>query len=552
MVKKNIKMAVLIIIFCGFLSALAVEDSRLPVLKTEARSIAVFKNGLGFFMREGEVDLKEGWAITDRIPRAALGTLWMGVMEKGARLEEVISLKEERSLELSVISIPELFRANIGRRIAISFENKVIEGKIKAVPESRFPAVDASALSEPRRLPIPQAENATLLILETPQGDIAVNKNFVNKIEFKDTPVTKLPGKEVVRRMKFKVAAAGKNAKIGLFYLQKGICWMPSYLVDLVDEQKARLTMQALLVNDSEDFQEADLYFVVGYPNFIYADILSPMTLDQSLVQFLSSLTGGRGTFSGLGAIAAQRLSPLREEAKMAAADFDYASIPALEGEAKEDLFFYHKKGVSLKEGERAYYHIFSDLVEYKHIYEWTVPDTANVDARGYSQRERQAPRENVWHSLKLTNSTPFPWTTAPAFSVADEKPLAQDTIDYTPKGTSVNLKLTVASDIKTTRQEYEVERQRDVRLYQHAYDLVTVKGELAVKNSKENDVAMDIKKFLTGEVIKVSHGGKVQKLAEGLELRAVNLNSRISWEVTVKAGEEKTLTYTYRVYISH
>ena len=36
------------------------KDSSLPVLNTKAKNIAVFKNGLGFFMREGTVCLNNG------------------------------------------------------------------------------------------------------------------------------------------------------------------------------------------------------------------------------------------------------------------------------------------------------------------------------------------------------------------------------------------------------------------------------------------------------------------------------------------------------------
>ena len=37
--------------------------------------MAVFKNGLGFFMREGETQLRDGWCVTEQVPPAAFGTL---------------------------------------------------------------------------------------------------------------------------------------------------------------------------------------------------------------------------------------------------------------------------------------------------------------------------------------------------------------------------------------------------------------------------------------------------------------------------------------------
>ena len=43
--------------------------------KSRLTSVAVFKNGLGFFTREGEVDLWDGWALADHLPPATFGTL---------------------------------------------------------------------------------------------------------------------------------------------------------------------------------------------------------------------------------------------------------------------------------------------------------------------------------------------------------------------------------------------------------------------------------------------------------------------------------------------
>jgi len=173
------------------------------------------------------------------------------------------------------------------------------------------------------------------------------------------------------------------------------------------------------------------------------------------------------------------------------------------------------------------------------------------IDSRGY-QRSGQKPKEKeqVWHSLKLTNSTIYPWTTAPAMVVSGWKPLSQDILNYTPKTSQTNLKMTIATDIKTDRHEYETERKRDVKLYHHSYDLVTVKGKLYVKNCKNKEVAVEIKKNLTGEVLEASHGGKVTKVAEGLQ--GVNYKSTISWEIPLKAGEEKEITYQYQVYVRH
>ena len=52
------------------------ENGKNPhVWQPRTRSVAVFKNGMGFFMREGDVKLRDGWCVAKQIPPAAFGTL---------------------------------------------------------------------------------------------------------------------------------------------------------------------------------------------------------------------------------------------------------------------------------------------------------------------------------------------------------------------------------------------------------------------------------------------------------------------------------------------
>ena len=536
-------------ILCALLlPAVAEKENPLPVLNTKPKTIAVFKNGLGFFIREGEVELLDKWAVTESVPQATLGSLWIGSLDEDTQIEEVIGFFEELKSVTEAITLQDLLKANIGKKAAVTVNNQVIEGTIRSVPEDRVPYSESIL----QRVP---SQPAVIAIISTKEGEVAINKNAISKIEFPPNFSTKIPSQERAKRIKFKLATRKKKAVLSLSYLQKGISWIPSYLVNIEDSKKARITMKATLINDIEDLENVDAFFVVGYPNFMYADVLSPLALDQALSQFIIGLEAGarrRDEYSQLSNIMRQSMpAAVREEARVQPLDYGYAAIKGVPGASEEDLFLYHKKGISLKKGERAYYHIFSQEVDYKHIYEWNVPDTLNVDPSGY-QRSGQPQRdsEQVWHSVKLENSTDYPWTTAPALTVSGWKPLAQDVINYTPKGIKTNLKLTVATDIKTNRNEYEIERQRDVRLYRSSYDLVTVKGELYINNAKSKDVTMEIKKKVTGEVLEVSHDGKIEKVAEGL--RGVNFNSFISWEIPVKAGEEVEVTYTYKVYIRH
>ena len=501
------------------------KEEPLPVLKTKPAILTVFKNGLGFFIRQGTTELKNGWAITEVVPAAALGSLWVTSLEPGSPVEETVSFLVELEKTTPAGSLDALLGANVGKKVIVTANNQTLDGVIKAAA-------------------------GTLIILASRDGEeVALNKGAVVKVEFPGDHAVNVVSKAPAKRMKFKLAGRGSKSRLMLSYLQKGVTWQPSYLVNIEDPKKARLTMKATLVNDVEDLEGVDAYFVVGYPNFRFADVLSPMALDQALGQFLSELDRTEKKDEALGRMAnvlTQRMAPLQEAESL---DYGLASLPGVVGAPEEDLFLYAKKGLDLKKGERAEYPIFSQEVDYKHVYEWKIPDTLNVDYAGYQQSgQRQQLAEQVWHAIKLLNNTNFPWTTAPAFSVSGWKPLAQEVLDYTPRGTSTNLKLTVATDIKVNKREEETARQRDFRIRSSSYDLVTVKGELDIRNAKTKDVTVEIKKRLTGEVLETSHGGQVTKVAEGL--RGVNSNALVAWEIPIKAGEEIKVTYTYKVYI--
>ena len=60
----------------------------------------------------------------------------------------------------------------------------------------------------------------------------------------------------------------------------------------------------------------------------------------------------------------------------------------------------------------------------------------------------------------------------------------------------------------------------------------------------------MEIKKTFVGEVINTDPKAKVKKIAEGL--KGVNYNSVITWEIPLKKGEEKRITYKYKIYVNH
>lgn len=506
-------------------------------VKFAPKMLAVFKNGLGFFVRTSEAVPCDGTYITDFVPEATLGTFWVSSPMPSVSVDEIVAYREDVSKLVDAGTIDQLLRANIGKTVRVVRAGlDEVEGEVKSVGEA-------------------------VVQIKTNTGRvIAFPKSQISSLEFAGEYSSSITEKQQEKRLKFKVKSTGLAANsrqsLTMAYLSKGITWVPSYLIDIKDPKKAWITFKSALVNDIEDFENVEVLFVVGYPNFAFSDQMSPMALQQSVTDIIRGVSaegGSRGDYFANWATQNARYSSFGagwaadKPAPSTIADYTTVGTP---GQSEADLFLYSKNNVSLKKGERAEYMIFTASVDYEHIYEWNVDDTSGVDPYGsrVQQPGSEKLKDAVWHSLRLTNSTNYPWTTAPAFVVSGNKPLSQDELAYTSKGAKGVLKMTVATDIAVGKREDEIARNREVKIGYNMYNEVTVRGELSLTNYKNEPAKLIVKKNFTGEVLTTNPEAKVTRTAAGLA--GINPRSIIEWEFTLPAGETKKLTYDCKTYV--
>jgi hypothetical protein len=533
-----------------------------PLLRLKVKSLAAFKNGLGFCVKTGEVSPINGWATLDELPSASLGALWVGTDAKSGAVTDLVAYKTNITDQAPVLSQADLLAANVGQQVRITYSGAAlttVEGVLVGVPaegkaESRA-AVGPSPVPVWSPPPEPSRQGEIVLI-RTRVNDqpriLSLNRGLIQAVELAADANLRRPGRRAVNRARIRIAGSPESAEVRLACLEKGIVWSPSYRVLMDSEHTAELTLEAVLANDVEDLEDASVSFVVGYPNFLYADLLSPLNLQQPVAAFIQSLTSERRP---------ERYSPFANTMAQSVAyntasftpserpEAAYAVTQPMAGETSEDLYFYHKSGVTLKKGERARYQIFAVRAPCEHLYQWEVPDNMNVDDRGYrmASSNRQETEPQVWHVLRLQNTGTQPWTTAPAFALNGDRPLAQDVLGYAPPGAKSTLKLTAATEIRAEQSQTEVGR-RALQIEGRSLDEVTVAGKLKVTNMKSAAVPVSIKKSLVGEVLKADAGGKVTKVVH--KLTSLNPNSEIRWEFQLPAGAEKEVNYECKVLI--
>jgi hypothetical protein len=540
------------------------QETQGPELKTAA--VAAFKNGLAFVVKQGDMHLEAGVGSVEPAPNATLGSLWIAPNDPGTSLDQVVARRNRLQVQQNLTALADVLLANAGKVVTVVDNGqREYTGEIVGFHQSEKTEKpgDSSALlsTSPGQdlyanssLAVPAAHVAPEFLLLKSDGKLlALYFHNIARAILPPDSVLQQSQEEKHKALQFKVRGATNHASLTVGYLEHGLGWTPSYLISLQDDKKAQITMQAVLVNDAEDLKNTDLFFVVGVPNFAYSNVPSPMALQQNLLEFMQAAAKREDMSARYSnAITGQMIGGVIG-GDMEAAPSLTSTTEELQGAPEEDLFLYSRKDVTLAQGERATYNVFSENVNYEHVYEWNLEDQPRVDAFGNAQNIPQgsdrSTKQNVWHALRLKNATKFPWTSAPTLVISGTKPLAQDTLPYTPKSATSNLRLTIATDIRASHEENEVDRQRDVqRRHNYNYDQVTVEGKLTIKNYKSKEVRLSITDRVRGTVESQTDDGKSEKLAEAITVD--NPLSRLTWEVTLQAGEEKIIRYRYKVWL--
>jgi len=337
--------------------------------------------------------------------------------------------------------------------------------------------------------------------------------------------------------------------------LERGMTWTPAYAVEIKDDKTLSIAAKATLSNDLEDLDRVEARFVTGFPNVPFSYMFDPLTSGQSvdqIVGFLNSFgngnslafqgnmmtqnAGGGGGMGGGGMMDAR-----------AAAPGSGSTMSPLSGSQEEDLFFYRQPHVKVQRGERAYYILFRATTPYENIYTWDVDDLTTNNGE---YRPLPDTPGDVWHTLKFKNTSGQPLTTGAASTFKNGELLGQDTLKYVPKDGEAELRITKAMNVKAEGTEEEVSRERVnlSKYYNAAFDYVTVKGTLQVKNFDEKPITMRIRREFTGEQVSAEGEPTITKSTKGLQ--AVNPMTKLVWTKQVSVGGSIKLTYTYRIYV--
>ena len=552
--------------------------SQLPV-----REVTVFKDGHAFVLHEGTLPVDAGGQVVlDNLPTPVVGTFWP--YQVNGKLRGVVASREAITTTRPALSVYELLKANIGADVTIiETPERRFDAKILDVPQ---PPPSEVPLSEPQpdrygRLPvIPVPAQPEVILLQTNEGVLARSLASITQVIFKNPPrqTAAIPEFRNLLRLQLDGPARpqGERVEVGMVYLQKGLRWIPGYRLALDGKGHAGLKMQATLVNELVDVNDATVNLVIGVPSFAFKDTVDPLALQNTFAR-LSPLfdpaTRSAGAFSN--AIQAQAASPSYARLNDDAGGQAGNAAGITEGGGNEDFFVFTVKNLSLRKGERRAFPLAQYDLRYEDVYVLEGPAKPPVEVYRSLNDEQQTAitralsAPSVMHKIRLMNTGTQPLTTAPTLIESEGRLLAQTLMTYTASGGRSDLDLAPAVDVTVKRRETEGNRTPNALKWRgNDYARVDVGGRLLVTSYRPTPITMELTQQFIGTVDTAGQKGIIRKLGlgddegdtAGVNLppwwnynsgdwRALNGLSAVKWMVTIPAKGSLEIPYSYHYF---
>lgn len=497
--------------------------------------INLFKNGTYFIVKEGNVAAPKGsWSMSMENFNPLLSTFWISTQKESPvnRIEYVTdTIKSTRP----IANFFDALNANKGKKVRLTYTIGTASTNVsnaKGTLENFYPATGMAKI-------------------KTQEGGfLFLNTSNIYELFFETEPNERVKSDSLARIARIVFDKEKSTLPIKLSYMQSGMNWVPGYSIKMLDDSKLQLSMNALIENFSEEIKDADLTLTLGAANFKYGQQIDPLA--QFYINAGIGLSGGFGnsnynyqsTYSNGYAAPTQSMVYGNDIATTYNEYNNYVTT----GDKDEDLYRYKLGKVNIPKNSKTSFNIFATEIPYEDIYEINLSDIVN-----YATNQRIAINDNqtfdVFHSLKLSNTTSFPFTTAPVF-VQDKnlQPLAQDQIKYTPTGAKVKVQLAKATDIQVKMTEEEVSSEEKAKKYNsYFYKRVTIKGTVKMENLQSKSVKVCVTKYVNGDMKTVSDAGAIKKSGQ---YNGLNPNSETEWTISLGKGEKKELTYQYDVFV--
>jgi hypothetical protein len=554
---------------------------RMPV-----KELTVFKDGHVFVDQHGSLPTdSSGNVLMDYLPSPVMGTFWPYSADKHVKLKGAVASQRRVSVERTALTIRELLEANIGAEAIITEDiTNHYSATILGIPtRSSDELARTSPPNSGEKLPV----KGNIVLLKTTDGVKTVTIDRIQDVTFKEMKNATSKEEEFRNLLTLKLDwgknKTADNADVGLLYLQKGVRWIPSYQVTIDGNSNAVIRLQATLINELMDFEDANVNLVVGVPTFAFKDSVDPVSLQQTaaqLSQFFQTHPSGNLGNNAFGANFSNSIMSQQAyratEYRSSSSDQDSSdSTPDSDSARNEDLFIFNAGHLTMKKGERMVVPIAEFTIPYEDVFILDLPFSPPPELSRNSNNPQQMElarllnSPKVMHKIRLSNKSHYPLTTAPALILRDGKVLSQGMMTYTAIGSESDLTITTAVEISAKRSDVETGRKPDAMVIEgNHYVRVDLAGKITLANHRKQPAQVEVTRYVLGNPESADRDGNVEKISGfedgesgvarpdwyyyyGWPYWWNNFNSvgRITWKFKMDPGERVDLGYKWNYF---
>jgi len=545
------------------------------------RELTVFKDGHAFVMHQGLASVDEtGAVLLDALPSPVIGTFWPFSADPAAKLISVSAGQKRVKLERTALTPQELISANVGAKIVVHEGSISWLATIVGIPTRSGEELERTAApGAGPQLPQP----SEFALLKTDQGTKLVHLNRLQNITFLTDPQPAVAQEEfrslLTMHLDWAERPSSGQAEVGMTYLQKGFRWIPQYRVTLAENGRALVELQATLLNELTDLDNALVHLVIGVPSFDFKDTLDPIALNQTVAQLSPYFQTDGAAFASnfSNSIMLQTQVARAREVPAAARPTTHATaLPEIADGQVDDLFVFTAPGITLRKGERMVIAIDRWELSYEDLYKLTIPVAPPRELRQNFNNEQQAElarlmqAPKVKHLVRMNNLSAAPLTTAPTIFLKEGRLIAQGMMTYTPRGGSVDLELTTAVNVAVSFRDEETGRiPNAMALGGTQFDRIDQKGLISLTNHHDQPIRLEVERRLLGFADEVGAGGRATRLDAQSEVwsnggsapyrwnwynwpwwwRHANTFGRIEWQFELQPGTLIELPYAWHYF---
>jgi len=571
--RRPVPLLTLVLGTAAALAGPASAEDEAGCLTVTTERVVAFKDGHCLVVKRatGTSDAS-GAVFTEDVPDAAvLGCFWATPDDGGRLFSMVAGTTESETTVTETFACTqylEVLRANVGRPAATVEldDGTTVRGTIREVlvreePQPLTPQPAAWMSARPvqptaAEVRTTRALVGSLFVMTTDEGDSVLPVARVRRVSVKEAKLTSerpVTTKRVAKRLTFRFEGGAAPRSLHLLYFRPGVRWIPTYRIEVpprgAEPRRAKIRLQAEILNEAEDFADVPFDVVVGVPNFRFKSVVSPFVLEAALRDALREAAPqlmGQQMLGGNSNGFTSRAGEWR--GARGGADESGASLDLpdeITAARTQDLFTYSLPKLTLRRGERAAVPVFEAEAPIRDVYTWDVrikrkDIEAAPSGAGASPLELSDAR--VWHQVELLNGTEVPWTTGAAMLLEGAQPLSQELLTYTPAGGTVRIPVTVAIDVRASFSEEETGRAMDAMVWLgDRYARIEKKVRLDLVSSIAAPIDLEVTCGLGGRADAATHDGKIT-------LDAFRSDDWTGYSGHAAANNHSTVTFALRL----